>query len=719
VSALAKTNVRGSMLPLIAMLVMLLAGDAIVMYYADRQGWTQSIALGFMQAQAGLFCILGGSVGRSWISSFLQATVLSVVSGLLYAATMLFSEDAPAPVAELLVVLCGLLPPVLFCGCAPLLLMRTLYGGHLSRRTTDLAGPYSLRMGDFFLAMTVIASLLAVANTVIGLESNNLHGVTDTLAMAALFAVVASTVAVLPVSIFYFKSTTRLGRILVLLLFAILGLAASGCFMIGSGLWNGMEVWETMERSVETMLHLATATVLFSLGLIVLHASGYRWRTIAKTSLTNESADPLELLDAAPQPNGYRLANRIAAACIVAASIALTISVSYWKQVRLRQKEAVTELNTKYVLEGGHVVQEGDEVFAVQAPQNTDCSNLVLSQFRGLTSISLVGAKISDALLSSISKKHALRYVDLSHASIDDSNIKHLFSRRVFTKLSLAGTQLTVKGINDAIAGCPTFVLDIGELDLNDDAMSQLKLKNQRGLILRGNPITDKSLEPLTSLQYLDLSSTKCTGSALEHLTQVFTLKLDGTLVDDAVIAKLLSANSVLKNLSIRNTRVTDATLKDLAQHVSLTGLEIGDGEITAEGLIATAFAPADRLALNSRKFTGAVFANWRPSIRCLDMSDSGLSDADLHHLGNIVGLQELSLANCDVSDESLAKLEALNLAKLDLTGTNVTGTAVSKLFQGSTVVHLSPAQCSQEEIAQSNTRGGLRIGVRFDLERY
>ncbi len=716
-SALAKTHVRGSMLPLFAMVVLLLAGDVMAMYYAERSGSMQFIAMGFLQAQAGLFCILGGAVGRSWISSFLQATILSVVSGLLFASTVFLSDDAPA--ADILVLLCGLLPPVLFCGCSPLLLLRTLYGGHLSRRTTELDEPYSLRMGDFFLAMTVIASLLAVANTVMGFESNNVGGVTDTLVMAALFATAASTVAVVPVSIFYFKCTTRRGRILVLFLFAILGLAASGCFLIGSGLWIGVDLWIAMERSAQTMLHLATSTFLFSLGLIVLHASGYRWRTIARMSVPKEVADPLDLADARPKSNGYRLPNRIAAACIVVASIALTISVSYLKQERLRQVEALKKLNTNFVVEGGFVVWEGAEAFALQIPRNADCSTLDLKQFRGLTSISLAGANVTESMLKSMSKKTALRYVDLSHTSIDDSNVKHFFSRRVLTKLSLAGTQLTIKGINEAIAGCPSFALDLGELDLDDEAMSQIKLKNQRGLILRGNPITDKSLEPLKSLQYLDLSDTKCTGSALEHLTQVLSMKLDGTTVDDSVIAKLLIANTVLKRLSIRNTLVTDATLKALAQHVSLTGLEIGDGEITAEGLIATAFAPADRLALNSRKFNGSVFANWRPSICCLDMSDSGLSDADLHHLGNIIGLQELSLAHCEVSDASLEKLEALNLMRLDLTGTKVTATAVAKLFQGATVVHLSPAQCSQEEIAQSNTLGHLRIGVPFDVERY
>lgn len=716
-SALAIAQLRGSMLPLIAMVVLLLAGDAIAMYYLDRSGAMQFLAKGFLQAQAGLFCVLAGAVGRSWISSFLQATILSLVSGLLFTATVFVSDDAPA--ADILVLLCGLLPPVLFCGCVPLLLLRTLYGGHLSRRTTELEEPYSLRMGDFFLAMTVIASLLAVANTVMGFESNNVAGVSEALGMVSLFAVVASTVAVLPVSILYFKSTTRRGRVLVLLLFAILGLAASGGFLIGSELWNGADIWLAIQHSSLTMLHLATSTVLFSLGLVVLHASGYRWRTIARMSVPNEVVDPLDHSDAAPKPSGYRLPNRISAACIVVASIALTISVAYLKQERLQQEEAITKLNSNFVVDGGFVVRDGNEAFALQVPRNTDCSTLDLRRYRGLTSLSLAGSKITESMLKSISKKNALRYVDLSHTSISDSNIKHLFRRYVLTKLSLAGTQLTVKGINEAIASCPSFALDLGDLQLDDEAISQLKLQTQTGLALRGNPITDKSLGALTSLQYLDLSDTKCTGSALECLAQVTSLKLDGTSVDDAGIEKLLSTNLVLNRLSLRNTRVTNETLKALAKNSGVMALELGDGEITAEDLIATAFAPSERLALNALKFNGTLFETWKPRIRCLDMSRSGIRDADIHHLTNITALQELSLAHCDVSDESLEKLEALNLKKLDLTGTKVTATAVAKIFQGSTVVYLSPEQCSQEEIAQSNTSGHLRIGVPFDLERY
>ena len=505
-SALAKTDVRGGMFPLIAMVVFFLAGD-VAMHYAERSVSMQFIAMGFLQAQAGLFCILGGSVGRSWISSFLLATILSVVSGQLFASPFLLSEDTR--VADLLVVFGGLLPPLLFCGCAPLLLMRTLQGGHLSRRTTELDEPYSLRMGDFFLAMTVIASLLAVANSVMGYASNNIGDVTDELGMAALLAVVGSTIAVLPVSFFYFRSTTRRGGILVLLLFAILGLAASGGFLTGSRLWNGEDLWIAIERSGQRMQHLTASTVLFSLGLIVLRASGYRWRTIARKTVRNDVTDPLHHSDAAPTTSGYRFPNRIAAACIVIASIALTISVSYLKQERLRQEERITKLNSNFVVEGGFVVREGDAAFALQVPPNVDCSILDLRQLRSLTTISAAGAKITESMLKSMSKKMGLRYVDLSNTSIGDSSIKHLFSQRVLAKLSLAGTQLTVHGINEAIASCPSNVLDIGELGLDDEAMSQLKLRNQRGLILRGNPITDKSLVLLTALEFLDLSHTK------------------------------------------------------------------------------------------------------------------------------------------------------------------------------------------------------------------
>jgi len=703
------------------MVVLLIAGDLVAVYYVDMSGWARYLAFGFLQAQAGLFCILGGTLGRSWISSFLQVALLTVFSGVLCIAVWMNNFDTF--VFEVLISICGILPPLLFCGCLPFFLMRSLVGGHLSRRTNELVEPYSLRMGDFFLAMTVIVALLASSNTVVGFLSKGEGSSFSEISIAALIASVASAVAVVPVSIFYFRGTTREGRIAVLFLFAILGLCASGGFLIGIDLWGGVDLWNAIQRSVSTLFYLATSTVVFTLGLIVLYASGYRWRTIAKVSLPKETADWLDNSNTLSTAIGYRKPNRIAAAFIVVASFAITLSVAHLKRERLRRVESHTKLNSTIVRQGGYVEQERFEVIALQLPQNSDCSNLDLNQFRGLSRISLSGTQVTESVLRSIGKLTLLRFVDLSHTSIDDSKAKHLMGRRFLAKLSLAGTQLSVNGINDVIAGRPTLGLDIGELNLDDEAISQLKLQafkiNSRGLILRGNPITDKSLVHLNAISELDLSDTKCTGSELEQLTQVNSLKLDGTAVDDAGIAKLLSVNTVINRLSLRNTQVTDEILKALAKHNNVTELDLGDGEITAAGLVAVAFAPSERLALNSRKFRGTIFANWKPRIRCLDMSHSGMCDADIHHLEHISALQELSLAHCDVSDESLEKLVALNLTKLDLTGTKVTATAVLKHFPNTTVVFLSPSQCSQEELDQSNKLGSLRVGPSFDAKRY
>ena len=75
------------------------------------------------------------------------------------------------------------------------------------------------------------------------------------------------------------------------------------------------------------------------------------------------------------------------------------------------------------------------------------------------------------------------------------------------------------------------------------------------------------------------------------------SLILDGTSVDDSGIQKLAASNFILTRLSLRNTRVTDATLQTLAQYKTLLELELGDGEITAEGYLDTIFGQSLRLS--------------------------------------------------------------------------------------------------------------------------
>ena len=507
--------------------------------------------------------------------------------------------------AELAILACGVTPILLFCGCLPFLVLCCFFGSHLSRETTNFAEPYSLRIEDFFLAMTVVAGLLAIAFPAFAFVTEDNGGELTTLLLIAVLSTVASTFAVVPV----------------------------------------------------------------------------------------------EHSQSAARPSSHRTSNRIAAAGIVLASVALTFAISYLKQERFRLAEKLKSLNSTYLVDGGYVLQLGHKPFALQVPPTSLNSDLDLGLFRGLRRISFAGTQLTESTLSSIGKIDSLVEIDFSKTGIADSAVKYLSRKRYIEKLSLAGTQFTVTGINEFMAGNFIRTLDIGDLNLDDERVNKLQIQNVSGLILRGNPIIDKSLVHLTTLTYLDLSRTQCDGAELDQLNSVASLILDETSVDDSAIARLLASNSGLTRLSLRNTRVTDATLTTLAQYKPLTELELGDGEITVDGLVAAALAPMDRLALNARKFTGNVFAAWKPTIRRLDMSHSAVSDSDVQHLGNVWNLQELSLAHCDLSDASLSKLVALNLTKIDLTGTKVTAAMVAKIFPESTLVYIGASQCSPEEI--------------------
>ena len=409
--------------------------------------------------------------------------------------------------------------------------------------------------------------------------------------------------------------------------------------------------------------------------------------------------------------------NRIAATVIILASISVLAYISHFNSERLKLAATFRNLNSQFLPEGGYVRHHAHTPVSLRVPASALDSKVDLLQFRGLQTLSLSGNQLTESNLRAIHKMTSLTDLDISHTSFSDSAVEHLLQRQRRTyleKLSLAGTKVTITGVNKILSGRLIQLLDIGDLNLDDEAMKVLHVQKVKGLSLRGNPITDKSLSYLASLFYLDLSNTHCDGSELGLLTNLSTLKLDETSVDDAAIAQLFASNTGLTRLSLRNTQITDATLKTLAQQTQLVELELGDGEITVAGLEASTFAPLNLLALNSRKFTGELFATWRPTVRRMDLSRSGVSDSDVHLLANILNLQELSLAYCDVTDESLKKLAKLNLEKIDLTGTKVTATAAVELFSQATAVYVSPSQCSPEQLANANPRSSLLIGMDF-----
>ncbi len=707
---------RVGLLPLAISLFVFLAGNSFAAFLfvwspisLGNFGFYQICA--FFTAQAGVYCVLSGMLGRAWISSFLIGAMWAVFASLAFC--FYFTS------AEITALICGFVPLLLFCGCLPFLLLRSCFGWHLHRNPEPYAEPYTLRMGDIFLSTTVVAGLIAMAVTSYNFLYTGADADDASRAMALLLVLAVATlltsIAVVPVTIMYFRASTRSNRAKVLLGFGAAGLIAWTCLVVAVALFSQVD---PLSSIAQVLPPAVTSVVLFSAGLIVIRASGYRWVAVKASTTSSISDNIFSQTDQPTARRGYGRRNLVATSGIVAGSILLSLSIFTIQQVRSSIARNFAALNGKLVKDGGYLEHTGHIPIALKVGNSpTDSALPHLSQLAELGKISLSGCPITEETLKSIAALRSLQEIDLSYTDIDDAALDGLDRRSYLSRLALAGTRVTIKGINQVRDRFSIFGLDIGNMNIDDESIKQLSVSKLNELVLTGNPITDLSYPHLSNIRNLDLSGTQCTGRGLGQLVNNASLVLDNTSVDDAAIKQLLTSNKVLSRLSLRNTRVTDAILVTLQQRPSLAELAIGDGQITREGLLAAAFAPPERLSLNSKKFDASLFAEWHPSVQRLDMNDSGVTDDDVVNFKNIRGLTELSLANCEVSDACLPTLAALRLHKLDLSGTQVTASAVKKRIPHTTTVFLSAAQCQPEQIAAPEHESSLRIGVRMQID--
>ena len=142
----------------------------------------------------------------------------------------------------------------------------------------------------------------------------------------------------------------------------------------------------------------------------------------------------------------------MATAGIVAGSIVLSLTTSSIQHVRLSIEKNYAELNGKLALDGGYLEHTGHVPIALKVGNSTTDSTLPdLSLFTDLGRISFSGSQVTRATLNSIAELHALHDIDLSYTAIDDTALECLDRADYRTWLSLAGTRVTIEGINRVI----------------------------------------------------------------------------------------------------------------------------------------------------------------------------------------------------------------------------------------------------------------------------
>lgn len=154
----------------------------------------------------------------------------------------------------------------------------------------------------------------------------------------------------------------------------------------------------------------------------------------------------------------------------------------------------------------------------------------------------------------------------------------------------------------------------------------------------------------------------------------------------DVTDAQLLACTdpSIVQNLSLGRTNVTDAGLAHLGQFKRLEWLDLSLTKVSDNGL-----AQVDQLAKLHQLFlegTGVTSASIPAiarlrSLEELDLSKLKIADDDLAKIATLKQLKVLYLVGTPITDAGLAKLVSLQqLELIDLRGTRVTAAAVEQL---------------------------------------
>lgn len=168
----------------------------------------------------------------------------------------------------------------------------------------------------------------------------------------------------------------------------------------------------------------------------------------------------------------------------------------------------------------------------------------------------------------------------------------------------------------------------------------------------------------------------------LNEATALETLWLTGSSINDQILP-LVQGVKTLTSLTVKSTKITDASMKSLAALPNLKNLHlpatIGDSGVAD---LSTSGSLED-LDLSYTTITAKALASLSnlKSLSTLYVNDTTLSDDSMAEVKNIKGLKVLFLNGTKVTDKCLEQLaEATQLEHLELRDTKVTEIGIARL---------------------------------------
>lgn len=181
-------------------------------------------------------------------------------------------------------------------------------------------------------------------------------------------------------------------------------------------------------------------------------------------------------------------------------------------------------------------------------------------------------------------------------------------------------------------------------------------------------------------LDFLNLTSQDFVN--LNEATALETLWLTGSSINDQILP-LVQGVKTLTSLTIKSTKISDASMKALAALPLLKNLHL-PATISDNGVVElSASSSLEDLDLSYTTITAkalAALSNLK-SLSTLYVNDTTLSDDSMAEVKNIKGLKVLFLNGTKVTDKCLEQLaEAAQLEHLELRDTKVTEIGIARL---------------------------------------
>lgn len=687
---------------LIGGVFLILLCDFVLCLLAYMIRLPDELITGCVFGQVAFAAMLGGLMCKTWIAGWLLTTFLVCAGILNIFLGVVIREPVPLEFIKMMMMV-----PALTMGlCIPLAVMRSLRGWSLTRDFQTLRPRSDHRVEDLFLLSVNVACAIAVGQ--LAPINGDVRGIE---LMMLLTGFLLSWLFIVPVTAITFRFQSWWSR---LVGYAALALAAALPFSFFLVFATGGSF-----RSVLEFMGAAPALILSWLtGILALLLGGYRLTSYAPRRETSStiSTNPFDLHDSTtaaadePRTSRSRKQARWLTACVGGIAIACLVG-SYYRDRLVVARYAELANPAKYFEASVASVdyRGGAIVGVVMAPEATEADLIKVAEREPqIERLSLAGTKFDDDMLPILNRFPTLQVLDLSGTRITDAGLAEL---RPVRSLALADTSISFPAAMEYSRLWSLGQLDLSGTSVTDDQIidagrqANSSVSRLTELRLARNSISDvgvSALFDLCTVSYLlVLSDTRVTGDSLPHLNSPSAINLDGTLVDDAVLSKLLALPSWgCSQLSLRRTGVTAAILP------RLTGRSVafGGGQITETDLLSWPALSFTELRLNGPEFTGEALASGKILVQRLDLSHSSVTDDVLKRLDPLGWINGLKLSHTKVSIEGL---KGFNAGEIDLRHTAVSGADLLKHFDLilSHRIMIRHDNCSPEELLKLRDR--------------